>query len=358
MPSFYMHLKSQSLSSSIQSQSAPDVTVVIPAFNRNEIIESTLKSVVSSKGDISIEIIIVDDGSDQPVEHFLGHPYIDFCKVIRQQNQGLLFARLTGLMAALGRYVLFLDSDDLISADKLASHVQTMDDHTLDISYTNTATGTMTQSGEGYAVKNFQEVSETADHAYFLLRIQPAPHSPVFRRDYLLKAVEMAPMPPSKQYNPIAEIYFYLVCSLLPARPGKCAGLAITCVHPGIRITNHWEPMGLAALAIMESFMATAPSTILGENAKNYVAEAAFHTWRALPYDFPVSVRRRFRAVACYASKKRLGDTGGNNFRILCRLLGPIAVGVILRRIKGAPYRKSKTMSLGELEHLIEGLDS
>ena len=107
MPSFYMHSKPQSLSSSMQSQSAPDVTVVIPAFNRNEIIESTLKSVVSSKGDISIEIIIVDDGSDQPVEHFLGHPYIDFCKVIRQQNQGLLFARLTGLMAALGRYVLF-----------------------------------------------------------------------------------------------------------------------------------------------------------------------------------------------------------------------------------------------------------
>ena len=73
--------------------------------------------------EVAVEIIVVDDGStdDTPaVAARLG----DAIRYIRQENQGLSAARNTGLRAASGEFVAFLDADDLFTAWVLRSHLQ------------------------------------------------------------------------------------------------------------------------------------------------------------------------------------------------------------------------------------------
>jgi glycosyltransferase involved in cell wall biosynthesis len=89
------------------SQLVPDLSVIIPVYNRGELIRYTLESVRRASGGLKVEVVIVDDGSDEPAADSIARLGFVPDQVIRQPNQGLLFARLTGLAAATGRYTLF-----------------------------------------------------------------------------------------------------------------------------------------------------------------------------------------------------------------------------------------------------------
>jgi len=104
----------------------PLVTVVIPTFNRS----STLKRAVDSafaQTRVQVEVNVVDDGSTDDTEAVLqdlqshhGKPL----RIIRQENAGASAARNTGLDAAQGTYVQFLDSDDTLHPEKLQRQIQ------------------------------------------------------------------------------------------------------------------------------------------------------------------------------------------------------------------------------------------
>jgi glycosyltransferase involved in cell wall biosynthesis len=103
--------------------------VVIPAYGRVEPLKYTLKSAARALREAGGggEIVVVDDGSEPPLEGQLqgfeaGHPV----KFLRQKNQGSIVARMTGLAAAQGKYVLFLDSDDLIHPEKIRAQTKAM----------------------------------------------------------------------------------------------------------------------------------------------------------------------------------------------------------------------------------------
>jgi glycosyltransferase involved in cell wall biosynthesis/SAM-dependent methyltransferase len=100
--------------------SPPSVSIVITTYNHagylGEAIESALAQTVSP-----YEIIVVDDGSmDEPGSVLSGYPKVQF---IRQANQGPSAARNTGWRAATGRYVVFLDADDRLMPNALASNL-------------------------------------------------------------------------------------------------------------------------------------------------------------------------------------------------------------------------------------------
>ncbi len=121
------------------SQTPPALTVVIPFYNRANTVAFTLESLARARGSLELETILVDDGSTPAaIDQLRGAPHQPTC-ILRQENQGLLFARLAGLAAATGKYVLFLDSDDLVSADKLRTHVEAMNAAQADVSYSDTA---------------------------------------------------------------------------------------------------------------------------------------------------------------------------------------------------------------------------
>ncbi|HEU4703256.1 MAG TPA: glycosyltransferase [Conexibacter sp.] len=93
----------------------PAVSVVIPCFNLGGYLDEAVQSVLAQTRQ-DAEILIVDDGSDDPVtRHLLASYRRPRTRIIRTANRGLPAARNTGLEEARGRYVSFLDADDLFA---------------------------------------------------------------------------------------------------------------------------------------------------------------------------------------------------------------------------------------------------
>src|SRR5215469_7327659 len=85
-------------------------SVVIPAFNRLEMLRQALASVIGQKFQ-EFETIVVDDGSNEDIESAVRECNLPV-RYLRQQNSGPGAARNLGLRHARGQYVAFLDSDD------------------------------------------------------------------------------------------------------------------------------------------------------------------------------------------------------------------------------------------------------
>jgi len=98
------------------------VSVVIPAYNRLELLAEAVKSVQAQTFQ-DFEIIIVDDGSRPPIN--LGRGSKE--RIIRhEKNRGAAAARNTGIQCARGDFIAFLDSDDLWLPEKLADQITLM----------------------------------------------------------------------------------------------------------------------------------------------------------------------------------------------------------------------------------------
>src|SRR6185437_9065253 len=93
------------------------VSTVIAAFNAQQTLCHAIDSVLSQHCS-SHEIIVVNDGSTDDTAAILKN-YRGQIRVINQSNQGAAAARNAGVQYARGRYVAFLDSDDLWMDGKL-----------------------------------------------------------------------------------------------------------------------------------------------------------------------------------------------------------------------------------------------
>src|SRR5437867_1708261 len=103
----------------------PKVSIVIPTYNYGRYVVEAVESVLNQSFQ-DREVIVVDDGSTddtrERLERFRGR-----IRYIYQRNKGLPAARNTGIRAARGAYVAFLDSDDLWLPEKLALQVPILD---------------------------------------------------------------------------------------------------------------------------------------------------------------------------------------------------------------------------------------
>lgn len=90
------------------------ISVVIPIFNGEQYVKACIENVLSQSYK-NLEIIVVDDGSKDATSDLASQYPV---KLIRlEQNKGLSFARNTGLDAATGKYIHFMDVDDSINED-------------------------------------------------------------------------------------------------------------------------------------------------------------------------------------------------------------------------------------------------
>ena len=89
------------------------ISIIIPAYRTEKYVEECIHSAIEQDYP-NVEIILVDDGSPDRCPEILDAfaTKYDRVKVIHQTNQGLGIARDTGLLAARGEYVFFMDSDD------------------------------------------------------------------------------------------------------------------------------------------------------------------------------------------------------------------------------------------------------
>ena len=102
----------------------PVVSVIIPAFNSGKHVSQTIESLLTQTC-TDWEAIIVDDGSTDNTAAIVSQfsAKDKRIKLIRQHNHGSPIAKNKGIQAASGKYIQFLDSDDLLSPDKIANQV-------------------------------------------------------------------------------------------------------------------------------------------------------------------------------------------------------------------------------------------
>ncbi|HPV43747.1 MAG TPA: glycosyltransferase family A protein [Spirochaetota bacterium] len=108
------------------AQKKPAVSVIIPFYNR---IEWTVQAIDSVRGQTfsNFEIILVDDGSTEPVNLPLRIRKDKRIRYHRLQNGGVSRARNFGMSVSKGELVAFLDSDDMFLPDKLEKQVRFME---------------------------------------------------------------------------------------------------------------------------------------------------------------------------------------------------------------------------------------
>lgn len=102
------------------SLTTPEISIVLPVFNRVRYLRDAAASVFAQTFE-DWELLIADDGSDRATQAYLEelerHPRVRVIRLSHTGNPGVV--RNAALAVAQGRYVTFLDSDDVWAADKL-----------------------------------------------------------------------------------------------------------------------------------------------------------------------------------------------------------------------------------------------
>lgn len=112
------------------------VSVIMPAYNSELYIRESIDSVLAQSF-TDFELIVVDDGSTDATAKIVQRVTDQRVRLIRQPNQGVSVARNTGLEAARGQFITFLDSDDLYYPDFLKTLYHLIQSNQADMSFSN-----------------------------------------------------------------------------------------------------------------------------------------------------------------------------------------------------------------------------
>lgn len=98
------------------------VSIIIPCYRQAHFLPQALASVFA-QSHAAVQAIVVDDGSDDETAAVAAR-YGTKIHYLRQANQGQAVARNTGIRAAEGKYLIFLDADDMLHPDAVAWQVE------------------------------------------------------------------------------------------------------------------------------------------------------------------------------------------------------------------------------------------
>jgi len=114
----------------------PLISIIIPAYNAESTIESTISSALSQTYS-NIEVVVVNDGSIDTTENVLISKFGNDSRVrvITQMNQGVSVARNTGIEQSAGEYIVFLDSDDYLENSFVSTLVSLISKSNSDIAF-------------------------------------------------------------------------------------------------------------------------------------------------------------------------------------------------------------------------------
>lgn len=143
------------------------VSIIMPSYNTAEFIEQTIKSVLAQTYK-NWELIIVDDCStdntDEAVEQFLTDKRIKYLK--NKHNSGAAVSRNRALREVKGKWIAFLDSDDLWMPEKLMLQIMFMKKHNFYFSYTNYSEIDESGKPNGVTVTGPKRITQTGMFNY------------------------------------------------------------------------------------------------------------------------------------------------------------------------------------------------
>ena len=117
------------LKNDMMEKESPLVSVIIPVYNAHNSITKTLQSVINQTY-TNLEIVVVNDGStDDSLDIIKTYAAEDpRIVVFNKQNEGLVQARKSGIDIATGKYIQYLDSDDIMHEDAITRLVAKAED--------------------------------------------------------------------------------------------------------------------------------------------------------------------------------------------------------------------------------------
>ena len=112
----------------IVTNNLPLVSIVLPTYNCAAFLPHSIGSILAQIYN-SYEIIVVDDGSTDNTKEVL-YPFMQRIKyILLEQNKGLPTARNIGILSAHGKYIAFIDADDLWLPEKLQTDIEYFETH-------------------------------------------------------------------------------------------------------------------------------------------------------------------------------------------------------------------------------------
>lgn len=110
-----------------------DLTIIIPIYNVEKYLDDCMNSINHAFDKSNIEILLIDDGSKDSSGEIAGRygKEVKNIYAFHKENGGLSDARNYGLSKSKGRYVFFLDSDDIVDSEQfmyLINAISSMDE--------------------------------------------------------------------------------------------------------------------------------------------------------------------------------------------------------------------------------------
>ena len=106
------------------------LSIIIPYFETYELTDKLLMElIIQDKKEV--EVIVIDDGcNEERLDDFTGFNHI---QIIHQENQGVAKSRNKGIKLAQGKYIAFIDCDDMITMDYIETLLKAIDKYDTDI---------------------------------------------------------------------------------------------------------------------------------------------------------------------------------------------------------------------------------
>lgn len=105
-----------------------EISVIIPVYNGEKTIKETIKSVLNQSFKL-LELIIINDGSTDSTLEIIKSIDDSRLQVFSYPNAGLAASRNRGISHSTGKFISFIDADDLWTFDKLESQIKALQDH-------------------------------------------------------------------------------------------------------------------------------------------------------------------------------------------------------------------------------------
>lgn len=170
------------------------VSIIVPVYNAKDVIADTIMSVTKQSHN-DIQLLLVDDGSTDGSREVIGDFISDRVRLLENtQKKGAAGARNTGIEAADGRYIAFLDADDLWDADKLKKQIKFMSENEAAFSFTGYEFADASGAGLGKVVK----VPKTISYRQALKNTTIFTSTVMFDMEILKKEDIMMPYVPSE----------------------------------------------------------------------------------------------------------------------------------------------------------------
>jgi hypothetical protein len=208
----------------------PDISVVIPTYNRKEYLRQAIASCFDGNEALDIEVVVVDDGSSDGTRDYLEGLDEGQVRPVFQEHQGGQVARNRGLSEARGEYVKFLDDDDWLKKGALWEEHDALKDAGADVSY-----GAYDFVENDGTVLKREEASSVEDPVAALFTSELLTHPLRFTyRRALLDDVEWDPTLPCRQ-----DVDFALKAATKDPQ-FVCVGAPVGCFrqHKGDRVST------------------------------------------------------------------------------------------------------------------------